>query len=61
MSQYRAKYDFSPTGRGQLTLKVGDVFTIVNKTNEDWWMVRSAGGELGLAPATYLEAHQVSM
>lgn len=56
----QAKYDFSPTGKGQLTLKVGDKFTIVSKTSKDWWTVRAASGELGLAPVSYLEVCEVA-
>ncbi len=55
----RAKYDFASAGKGQLTLKVGDEFTIVNKTSTDWWTVRSTSGKLGLAPVAYLELSQV--
>ena len=51
----RAKYDFTPTGKGQLSLKIGDEFTIVSKASKDWWTVRSVSGELGLVPVAYLE------
>ena len=58
--QYKAVFDFDSTGKGILSFKKGDRFTLVSKTNEDWWSVRSASGESGLAPITYLEACPVS-
>ena len=58
-TRYRAKYDFVASGKGMLTIKVGDRFTLVSKTNDDWLTVKSAAGDMGLAPASYLEAVQV--
>jgi hypothetical protein len=58
--QYRAIYDFSSKDKGVLSIRNGDQFTLVSKTNDDWWTVRTASGERGLAPVTYLEACPVS-
>lgn len=54
--QFKAVYDFSSQDEGVLSFKVGDRFTLVSKTNDDWWTVRTGSGENGLAPITYLEA-----
>ena len=58
--QYKAIFDFTSTGDGILSFKVGEQFTLVSKTNENWWLVRSPSGEKGLAPISYLEACPVS-
>lgn len=34
----------------------GEVITLVNKSNEQWWLVRTKDGEEGYAYAAYLEA-----
>ncbi len=56
--QYKAKYDHVATAEGTLSFKTGDQFTLVRKTNNDWWMVRSMSGDTGLAPVSYLEVSQ---
>lgn len=58
--QFMALYDFTSTGEGILSFKSGEHFTLVSKTDENWWTVRSVSGEKGLAPITYLEACPVS-
>ena len=34
----------------------GEVINLVNRSNDQWWMVRTADGEEGYAYARYLEA-----
>ena len=58
-TRYRAKYDFAASGKGMLTFKVGDRFILVSRTSDDWLTVKSMAGDMGLAPASYLEAIQV--
>ena len=58
-TRYRAKYDFAASGKGMLTFKVGDRFILVSRTSDDWLTVKSMAGDMGLAPASYLEAVQV--
>lgn len=36
----------------------GEVITLVNQSNEQWWLVRTADGEEGYAYARYLEPVQ---
>ena len=57
--QYKAKYDFVASGDGMLSFKTADQFSLVRKTNNDWWMVRSMSGDIGLAPVAYLEVSLV--
>ena len=59
--QYKAKYDFEATGDGMLSFKARDQFSLVRKTNTDWWTVRSMSGEVGMVPVTYLEVYQVGL
>ena len=58
-THYQAKYDFEATGKGQLSIKVGEKFVLVSKTGDEWWTVRSSDGNLGLVPASYLEPFEV--
>ena len=57
--RYRAKFDFVSTSSGIISFKAGDKFLLVNKTNSDWWTVRSPSQELGLVPVNYLEPEEV--
>ena len=57
--QFKAIYDFTATGAGMLSFKSGDQFTLVSKSNADWWMMRSPSGETGLVPVTYVGACKV--
>ena len=57
--QFKALYDFTGTGEGVLSFKKGDQFTLVSKTNADWWTMRSPSGENGLVPMNYVGACEV--
>ena len=57
--QYRAKYDFKATAAGMLSFKCGEHFSLISKTNEGWWTVRSASGDSGLVPVNYVEPVEV--
>ncbi len=57
---YRAQFAFQSTGAGVLSLAVGDQVALISKTDANWWKVRSASGDEGLAPISYLEACPVS-
>lgn len=48
-------YDFDAQGEDELTVKENDVVTIVDKENDEWWLVRSSGGQEGVVPAQYVE------
>lgn len=48
-------YDFDAQGDDELTVKENDVVTIVDKENDEWWLVRSSSGQEGVVPAQYCE------
>ncbi|XP_040070142.1 spectrin beta chain, non-erythrocytic 1 [Ixodes scapularis] len=49
--QVRALYPFS----GQnMQVHKGEVMTLLNRTNSDWWNVRQQNGEEGFVPANYV-------
>ena len=55
MASYQAVYDYSSTAEGMLSFRSGDRFTVKNRTNDDWWAVQDAKGDIGLVPVSYLE------
>ena len=40
---------------GELNVAKGEVMTLVDKPNDDWWHVRSSNGLVGAAPANHLQ------
>lgn len=50
--QVRALYPFSGQG---IEIQRGEVMTLVQKTNDDWWNVRKAAGQEGFVPANYVK------
>ncbi len=53
--QFKAKYDYKASVEGTLSFKTGDQFSLVRKTSNDWWTVRSMSGDTGLAPVSYIQ------
>jgi len=59
---YRAVYDYTPVGDGELTLTEGDLLFVLEKNSEDnWWKAKkkSNGDDAeepeGLIPNNYVE------
>ena len=53
-----AKYEYEYVSGDGVPCKMvpGDIFTLVKKSNSDWWYVRKDGDQKGVyLPATYLE------
>jgi growth factor receptor-binding protein 2 len=52
----QAMYDFQPQEAGELKFSRGNIITVIDKTDDNWWE-----GEIGAArgyfPATYVEAY----
>ena len=48
-------YSFNATQQGQLTLRVGDVLWILEKTNDNWWLARNFRGAVGYVPKLYIK------
>jgi actin cytoskeleton-regulatory complex protein SLA1 len=69
---YRALYDYTPQGEGELAIIEGDILYVLEKSGEDdWWRAKKkASGDdddepVGLIPSNYIEevrpmlAHQL--
>jgi actin cytoskeleton-regulatory complex protein SLA1 len=59
---YRAVYDYTPQGEGELAISEGDTLYVLEKSGEDdWWRAKKkASGDdddepVGLIPANYIE------
>jgi hypothetical protein len=52
-----ALYDYTPEGGGgdMLAMKQGEVFSVNDKTGDDWWEVVTKAGKTGWVPASYVE------
>lgn len=48
-------YDFDAQGNDELSVKEDDVVTVVDKENDEWWLVRHSNGQEGVVPAQYIE------
>ena len=51
---YVAAYDFQPQDQGELMLRRGDVVSVTDKSDKNWWRGISGGNE-GLFPVTYIK------
>ena len=55
-----ANYDFKPNDAEEMELKRGDVITVVNKKDPNWWkgeVVRNNKTLQGLFPMTYVKPY----
>jgi actin cytoskeleton-regulatory complex protein SLA1 len=59
---YRAIYDYSPQGEGELAIKDGDLLFVLEKsTDDDWWKAKKKAQDddeeepEGLIPNNYVE------
>jgi len=48
-----ATYPYTATVEGQLTMVQGEVFTVLDASG-NWWKLRNASGQEGVAPSNYL-------
>ena len=48
-------YDFAAEGEDELAVAEGEVVTVVDQGNEDWWKVRNAQDIEGVVPALYVK------
>lgn len=46
-------YDFKPQETGELELHRGDIITVVNRSDKNWWKGK-VGAQKGIFPATYV-------
>lgn len=59
---YKALYDYTPQGEGELAISEGDILYLLEKSGEDdWWRAKKkASGDddeepVGLIPSNYIE------
>jgi hypothetical protein len=53
-----ALYDVgAPAGSGRISVAAGEVLLLVQKTNKNWYRVKSHTGVIGYIPAAYVTAH----
>lgn len=57
---YRAQFAFVSSEAGALPCAVGDLFTVIDSSNEQWWLVQNGNGQIGYVPANYIVADDVS-
>ena len=48
-------YDFDAQGDDELTVKENDSITLVDRSDDEWWLVRNARGQEGVVPAQYVQ------
>lgn len=56
---YRAQFAFDSHEAGVLPCVVGDQFTVIDCSNEQWWLVQNGNGQVGYVPANYIVADDV--
>ncbi|XP_032877911.1 nephrocystin-1 isoform X2 [Amblyraja radiata] len=49
--------DFRAQEKHDLSVKKGEVITIVNQNPDGWWLAKNAEGKEGLVPKTYLQVY----
>jgi SH3 domain len=57
---YRALYAFDNTAENVLPCEAGDRFTILDDTDEHWWLAQNGRGQVGYIPASYLAVDEVN-
>ncbi|KXN67518.1 hypothetical protein CONCODRAFT_82259 [Conidiobolus coronatus NRRL 28638] len=56
---YKALYDFAASSDGEFTFNAGDIFEIVQKEDNGWWLAKKDGKEAWV-PSNYLEEVKVA-
>jgi len=59
VTMYRAQFAFDSREAGVLPCAVGDQFTVLDSSNEQWWLVQNGKGQVGYVPANYIVADDV--
>uniref|UniRef100_A0A7S1VDK9 SH3 domain-containing protein n=1 Tax=Sexangularia sp. CB-2014 TaxID=1486929 RepID=A0A7S1VDK9_9EUKA len=50
-----ALWDFAGTESDEVPVRKGEVVTVIDESDPDWWMVRNQAGKQGTAPSNYLK------
>ena len=53
--RFIAKYDFGGRDPEDLPFKKGEVLTVLQKDEDQWWTARNVGGDTGLIPVPYIQ------
>ena len=48
-------YDYHSNEDDEVTVNKGQKFTLLQTFDDDWWLIRTANGNEGLAPSNYLQ------
>ncbi|KAI4488097.1 hypothetical protein M0804_004945 [Polistes exclamans] len=56
----KVEYTFKAQMDGDISVKEGDIVTIISIANEDWINVKNVNGEIGLCPRGYLSSNPIS-
>ena len=51
----RALYDYDATEANELSMREGDILTLLEKDESGWWRGRSAEGNEGVFPSNFVE------
>ncbi len=57
---YKAAYQYESQDASSLSFQENDRFTVMDTSNEFWWLVQNGNGQVGYVPANYLEKDDVS-
>jgi hypothetical protein len=54
---YVVVFDYNPsvTEEGMMPIFVGEVLTVTDKSDPDWWMAKKPNGQVGWVPGSYLK------
>ncbi|KAF0989461.1 hypothetical protein HZS_3230 [Henneguya salminicola] len=52
---HEAVYDYTADEDNELSFEEGEKFTIIEKTDKDWWTVTNSTGITGLVPSNYVK------
>lgn len=58
---YRALYDFESDSAQALVFHAGDQFTVLEQTDEHWWLAQNGFGQIGYVPHNYIDKDQVGL
>lgn len=60
--QVEVIYDFEGQEESEISISVGEILTITNKTIGDgWWQGKNSQGVIGLFPEAYVRPYQVDL
>ena len=54
VTKVQASFDFEPQESGELRLRKGDIVTVLDKSDQNWWK-GSCNGQEGMFPVPYVK------